>query len=129
LEGVRWRASDASPMMGTGHGPRDGTVELYASRSGAFFRRWKGLHRALVEVMDSYALVGFLPSTVKDARATARLLRRCDKATGYAFGALHEATEASAASMVDRVDIDSDATARREAEQEAMDALMGIMAT
>lgn len=100
---------------------------LHSSRSSGFFRRWKGLHRALVGVMDSYALVGYLPSTVKDARATARLLRRCDKATGYAFGALHAATEASVAAMVDRVDVDSDATARREAEEAAMEALLGVM--
>lgn len=98
-----------------------------APRSRAFFKRWRSLHRAMVGVMDSYSLVGFLPSTVKDARATTRLLRRCDKATGYAFGALHAATEASVAGMIDRADVDSDTTARREAEEAAMEALLGVM--
>jgi hypothetical protein len=49
--------------------------------------KFASLNKAITELVQDYALVGFEPLAVEDRASMSTLLRAIDKASGYAFGA------------------------------------------
>ena len=55
-----------------------------------FFKRFRSLNQKLVEIVQDYGLVSFVPLSVEDKESMVRVLRSVDKANGYCFGDLEE---------------------------------------
>uniref|UniRef100_K1QV28 GPN-loop GTPase 2 n=1 Tax=Magallana gigas TaxID=29159 RepID=K1QV28_MAGGI len=53
-------------------------------------QRYKKLNSALVELVQDYSLVSFVPLNVEDKESMLRVMRQVDKANGYVFGDLEE---------------------------------------
>lgn len=66
---------------------------IEATDLSRFGKKYKELHRALVEFMDDYGLVKFVPMAVEDKEAMLFLLGEVDRASGLVFGALTEGNE------------------------------------
>ncbi|NXP58029.1 GPN2 GTPase, partial [Chloropsis cyanopogon] len=54
--------------------------------SDPFFRNFRRLNEKLVEVIEDYSLVSFVPLNVQDKQSMRRVLQAVDKASGYSFG-------------------------------------------
>lgn len=54
------------------------------------FKRYKKLNAALVDIVQDYSLVSFVPLIVEDKESMFRLMQMVDKANGYVFGDLEE---------------------------------------
>lgn len=54
--------------------------------SDPFFRNFRRLNEKLVEVIEDYSLVSFVPLNVQDKQSMRQVLRAVDKANGYSFG-------------------------------------------
>ncbi|NWX06771.1 GPN2 GTPase, partial [Caloenas nicobarica] len=54
--------------------------------SDPFFRNYRRLNEKLVEVIEDYSLVSFVPLNVQDKESMRRVMQAVDKANGYAFG-------------------------------------------
>ncbi|NXC01805.1 GPN2 GTPase, partial [Orthonyx spaldingii] len=54
--------------------------------SDPFFRNFRRLNEKLVEVIEDYSLVSFVPLNVQDKQSMRRVLQAVDKANGYCFG-------------------------------------------
>ncbi|KAM6399702.1 GPN-loop GTPase 2 [Rhynochetos jubatus] len=54
--------------------------------SDPFFRNYRRLNEKLVEVIEDYSLVSFVPLNVQDKESMRRVLQAVDKANGYSFG-------------------------------------------
>ncbi|XP_005991074.1 GPN-loop GTPase 2 [Latimeria chalumnae] len=51
-----------------------------------FFRNYRRLNEKLVEVVEDYSLVTFVPLNVQDKESMKQVLKAVDKANGYCFG-------------------------------------------
>ncbi|XP_078733518.1 GPN-loop GTPase 2 [Lampetra fluviatilis] len=51
-----------------------------------FFRKYKKLNEGLIEMVESYSLVSFVPLNVQDAESLRAVVRAVDKANGCCFG-------------------------------------------
>lgn len=54
------------------------------------FKRYKKLNAALVDIVQDYSLVSFVPLIVQDKESMLRVMQVVDKANGYVFGDLEE---------------------------------------
>ncbi|XP_042194808.1 GPN-loop GTPase 2 [Callorhinchus milii] len=54
--------------------------------SDPFFKNFRQLNSKLVEVIEDYGLVSFLPLNVQDKESMKHVMRAVDKANGYCFG-------------------------------------------
>ncbi|OWK54131.1 GPN-loop GTPase 2 [Lonchura striata] len=54
--------------------------------SDPFFRNFRRLNEKLVEVIEDYSLVSFVPLNVQDKQSMRQVLQAVDKANGYCFG-------------------------------------------
>ncbi|NWR43203.1 GPN2 GTPase, partial [Regulus satrapa] len=54
--------------------------------SDPFFRNFRRLNEKLVEVIEDYSLVSFVPLNIQDKQSMRRVLQAVDKANGYCFG-------------------------------------------
>ncbi|NXJ84178.1 GPN2 GTPase, partial [Trogon melanurus] len=54
--------------------------------SDPFFRNYRRLNEKLVEVIEDYSLVSFVPLNVQDKESMRQVMRAVDKANGYSFG-------------------------------------------
>ncbi|NXY09252.1 GPN2 GTPase, partial [Pteruthius melanotis] len=52
-----------------------------------FFRNFRRLNEKLVEVIEDYSLVSFVPLNVQDKQSMQQVVQAVDKANGYSFGA------------------------------------------
>lgn len=55
--------------------------------------KFKGLNKAIVELVESFGLVGFETLAVEDKRSMMHLLQVIDRAGGYAFGGAEGAND------------------------------------
>uniref|UniRef100_K7GGG7 GPN-loop GTPase 2 n=1 Tax=Pelodiscus sinensis TaxID=13735 RepID=K7GGG7_PELSI len=51
-----------------------------------FFKNYRRLNEKLVEVIEDYSLVSFVPLNVQDKDSMRRVMQAVDKANGYSFG-------------------------------------------
>ncbi|XP_043573403.1 GPN-loop GTPase 2 isoform X1 [Chiloscyllium plagiosum] len=51
-----------------------------------FFKSFRRLNKKLVEVIEDYSLVSFIPLNVQDKETMKHVMRAVDKANGYCFG-------------------------------------------
>ncbi|XP_072103279.1 GPN-loop GTPase 2 [Mobula birostris] len=51
-----------------------------------FFKNFRQLNKKLVEVIQDYSLVSFIPLNVQDKEAMKQVMKAVDKANGYCFG-------------------------------------------
>lgn len=51
-----------------------------------FFKNYRRLNKKLVEVIEDYSLVSFVPLNVQDKDSMRRVMQAVDKANGYSFG-------------------------------------------
>lgn len=54
--------------------------------SDPFFRNYRRLNEKLVEVIEDYSLVSFVPLNVQDKQSMRQVMQAVDKANGYSFG-------------------------------------------
>ncbi|NXS13692.1 GPN2 GTPase, partial [Neodrepanis coruscans] len=54
--------------------------------SDPFFRNYRRLNEKLVEVVEDYSLVSFIPLNVQDKESMRQVMQAVDKANGYSFG-------------------------------------------
>ncbi|NXR05420.1 GPN2 GTPase, partial [Sagittarius serpentarius] len=54
--------------------------------SDPFFRNYRRLNEKLVEVIEDYSLVSFVPLNVQDKKSMRQVMQAVDKANGYSFG-------------------------------------------
>lgn len=54
------------------------------------FKRYKKLNAALIEIIEEYSLVSFVPLNVQKKESMLRVMNTVDKANGYMFGNLEE---------------------------------------
>ncbi|XP_025899180.1 GPN-loop GTPase 2 [Nothoprocta perdicaria] len=54
--------------------------------SDPFFKNYRRLNEKLVEVIEDYSLVSFVPLNVQDKESMRRVMQAVDKANGYCFG-------------------------------------------
>ncbi|XP_067167797.1 GPN-loop GTPase 2 [Apteryx mantelli] len=54
--------------------------------SDPFFKNYRRLNEKLVEVIEDYSLVSFVPLNVQDKESMRRVMQAVDKANGYSFG-------------------------------------------
>ncbi|NXF31319.1 GPN2 GTPase, partial [Nyctibius bracteatus] len=54
--------------------------------SDPFFRNYRRLNEKLVEVVEDYGLVSFVPLNVQDKESMRQVMQAVDKANGYSFG-------------------------------------------
>ncbi|NXM58475.1 GPN2 GTPase, partial [Illadopsis cleaveri] len=54
--------------------------------SDPFFRNFRRLNEKLVEVIEDYSLVSFVPLNVQDKQSMKQVMQAVDKANGYSFG-------------------------------------------
>ncbi|NXN03442.1 GPN2 GTPase, partial [Sylvia borin] len=54
--------------------------------SDPFFRNFRRLNEKLVEVIEDYSLVSFVPLNVQDKLSMKQVMQAVDKANGYSFG-------------------------------------------
>ncbi|XP_030074309.1 GPN-loop GTPase 2 [Microcaecilia unicolor] len=54
--------------------------------SDPFFQHYRRLNEKLVEVIEDYSLVSFVPLNVQDKESMRRVIKAVDKANGYCFG-------------------------------------------
>lgn len=54
------------------------------------FKKYKKLNSALIDIIEEYSLVSFVPLYVQDKESMMRMLQQVDKANGYVFGDLEE---------------------------------------
>ncbi|NXD94931.1 GPN2 GTPase, partial [Chaetorhynchus papuensis] len=54
--------------------------------SDPFFRNFRRLNEKLVEVIEDYSLVSFVPLNVQDKQTMRQVMQAVDKANGYSFG-------------------------------------------
>ncbi|NXQ57949.1 GPN2 GTPase, partial [Anthoscopus minutus] len=54
--------------------------------SDPFFRNFRRLNEKLVEVIEDYSLVSFVPLNVQDKQSMRQVMQAVDKANGYSFG-------------------------------------------
>ncbi|NXH22483.1 GPN2 GTPase, partial [Bucco capensis] len=54
--------------------------------SDPFFRTYRRLNQKLVELVEDYSLVSFVPLNVQDKESMKQVMQAVDKANGYAFG-------------------------------------------
>ncbi|NXM78263.1 GPN2 GTPase, partial [Serilophus lunatus] len=54
--------------------------------SDPFFRNYRRLNEKLVEVIEDYSLVSFIPLNVQDKESMRQVMQAVDKANGYSFG-------------------------------------------
>ncbi|NXU77327.1 GPN2 GTPase, partial [Oreotrochilus melanogaster] len=54
--------------------------------SDPFFRNYRRLNEKLVEVIEDYSLVSFVPLNVQDKESMRQVMQAVDKANGYSFG-------------------------------------------
>uniref|UniRef100_A0A8B9NCP4 GPN-loop GTPase 2 n=1 Tax=Accipiter nisus TaxID=211598 RepID=A0A8B9NCP4_9AVES len=54
--------------------------------SDPFFRNYRRLNEKLVEVIEDYSLVSFVPLNVQDKESMRQVMKAVDKANGYSFG-------------------------------------------
>ncbi|KAM9245020.1 GPN-loop GTPase 2 isoform 3-T3 [Dugong dugon] len=57
--------------------------------SDPFFRHYRQLNEKLVQLIEDYSLVSFIPLNIQDKESVQRVLQAVDKANGYCFG-VHE---------------------------------------
>lgn len=55
-----------------------------------FTAKYQKLNAALVELIESYSLVSFVPLNIKDTRMLTNVKKACDKANGYVYNAGEE---------------------------------------
>ncbi|XP_067399410.1 GPN-loop GTPase 2 [Emydura macquarii macquarii] len=55
-----------------------------------FFKNYHRLNEKLVEVIEDYSLVSFIPLNVQDKESMRRVMQAVDKANGYSFGDLEQ---------------------------------------
>ncbi|CAM5106152.1 unnamed protein product [Natator depressus] len=55
-----------------------------------FFKNYRRLNEKLVEVIEDYSLVSFVPLNVQDKESMRRVMQAVDKANGYSFGDLEQ---------------------------------------
>ncbi|XP_006631334.2 GPN-loop GTPase 2 [Lepisosteus oculatus] len=55
-----------------------------------FFKKFKRLNEKLVEVIEDYSLVSFVPLNIQDKESMVQVIRQVDKANGYCFGDLEQ---------------------------------------
>mmetsp|Transcript_36472 Transcript_36472/g.94765 ORF Transcript_36472/g.94765 Transcript_36472/m.94765 type:complete len:91 (-) Transcript_36472:82-354(-) len=55
--------------------------------------RFKKLNEALIEVVEDYGLVGFLPLNISDKESVYGVVKNVDKAIGYIFAGNEEGNE------------------------------------
>jgi hypothetical protein len=55
--------------------------------------KFEGLNQAIVELVESFGLVGYETLAVEDKRSMMHLLQMCDRANGYAFGGAEGAND------------------------------------
>lgn len=53
-------------------------------------KKYKKLNSALIDIIEEYSLVSFVPLHVQDKESMMRMLQQVDKANGYVFGDLEE---------------------------------------
>lgn len=58
--------------------------------SDPFFKKFKRLNEKLVELIEDYSLVSFVPLNVQDKESMVQVMKVVDKANGYCFGDLEE---------------------------------------
>ncbi|XP_042297020.1 GPN-loop GTPase 2 isoform X2 [Sceloporus undulatus] len=58
--------------------------------SDPFFKKYRRLNEKLVEVIEDYSLVSFIPLNVQDKESMRRVMQAVDKANGYSFGDLEQ---------------------------------------
>ncbi|MGH0191464.1 UNVERIFIED_CONTAM: hypothetical protein FKN15_064612 [Acipenser sinensis] len=58
--------------------------------SDPFFKKFKRLNEKLVELIEDYSLVSFIPLNVQDKESMVQVMKVVDKANGYCFGDLEE---------------------------------------
>jgi hypothetical protein len=56
-------------------------------------KKFEGLNKAIVELVDGFGLVGFETLAVEDKRSMMHLLQVIDRASGYAFGGAEGAND------------------------------------
>ncbi|NWI43169.1 GPN2 GTPase, partial [Picathartes gymnocephalus] len=54
--------------------------------SDPFFRNFRRLNEKLVEVIEDYSLVSFVPLNIQDKQSMRQVMQAVDKANGYSFG-------------------------------------------
>lgn len=54
------------------------------------FQRYKKLNEAIVDIVQDYSLVSFVPLNIQEKESVLRVLQVVDKANGYVFGDLEE---------------------------------------
>ncbi|KAK2506519.1 hypothetical protein MC885_018167 [Smutsia gigantea] len=54
--------------------------------SDPFFRHYRQLNEKLVQLIEDYSLVSFIPLNIQDKGSVQRVLQAVDKANGYCFG-------------------------------------------
>ncbi|GAB5574739.1 GPN-loop GTPase 3 isoform X4 [Prionailurus iriomotensis] len=54
--------------------------------SDPFFRHYRQLNEKLVQLIEDYSLVSFIPLNIQDKESVQRVLQAVDKANGYCFG-------------------------------------------
>ncbi|KAJ8780983.1 hypothetical protein J1605_001026 [Eschrichtius robustus] len=54
--------------------------------SDPFFRHYRQLNEKLVQLIEDYSLVSFIPLNIQDKESIQRVLKAVDKANGYCFG-------------------------------------------
>lgn len=54
--------------------------------SDPFFRHYRQLNEKLVQLIEDYSLVSFIPLNIQDKESIQRVLQAVDKANGYCFG-------------------------------------------
>ncbi|XP_039596175.1 GPN-loop GTPase 2 [Polypterus senegalus] len=58
--------------------------------SDPFFKKFKCLNEKLVELIEDYSLVSFVPLNVQDKESMVQVMKTIDKANGYCFGDMEQ---------------------------------------
>ena len=64
-----------------------------AAEAPAFDQKFQGLNKAITELVEDFALVGFETLAIEDKKSMMKLLQAVDKAGGYAFGSAEGAND------------------------------------
>ena len=76
-------AAGVSSTAGGGMLASRSALRAMAPRTSAFLRKFRALNEALVEVIEDYNMVSFVPASCRDVPSLQRLLAACDKAIGF----------------------------------------------
>ena len=104
------------------------TEEFVSTRNGLFERQYLSLHTKLIDVIESFSLVDFLPCNLLKLKSMGRVLAQIDKANGYMVNGFSNDDILSSVKSAEWDDTDSDES-NSDSESESEDEEQKAMTT